>query len=239
MSRTSDRPPLPHPRGHGLCLRSWDPESGADAEAWLRGLLDPDFRRWNTPLKLVTDLDGVREALRGRAKEEAEGRSVSFRITDEETGATLGHIGVNEINRPLRLARVGYWVLPEARGRGVATRALLLAAEYAFTGLGLHRLELGHGMGHGASCRVAERCGFRAEGVLRGAMFEADRHDAFRDVHLHARLATDEPPRPPRAPESSQAPQSPKAPKAPQAPDPSKASQPPRAPESPAPPERT
>ncbi|MGP2442524.1 GNAT family N-acetyltransferase [Streptomyces sp. JW3] len=195
MSRTSDRPPLPAPRpaGHGLRLASWDPDSDADAETWLRGLLDPDFRRWNTPLTLVTDLAGVREALRGRARHEADGGSVSFRVTDEATGATLGHVGVNEINRPLRTARVGYWVLPEARGRGVATRALLLATEYAFTALRLHRMELGHGIGHGASCRVAERCGFRAEGVLRDAMFEAERHDAFRDVHLHARLATDAP----------------------------------------------
>ncbi|MEU4652612.1 GNAT family N-acetyltransferase [Streptomyces sp. NPDC023723] len=198
MSRTSDRLPLsvprPRPAGHGLRLGAWDPDSDADAETWLRGLLDPDFRRWNTPLNLVTDLDSVREALRGRARQEADGGSVSFRVTDEETGATLGHVGVNEINRPMRVARVGYWVLPEARGRGVATRALLLAAEYAYAELGLHRLELGHGVGHGASCRVAERCGFRAEGVLRDAMFEAERHDAFRDVHLHARLATDEPP---------------------------------------------
>ncbi len=166
---------------------------------WLRGFLDPDFQRWNTPLRPVNDLDDVREALRNRAREEAEGRSVSFRITDDATGTALGHVGLNEINRPLRLARVGYWVLPEARGRGVATRALLLAARHAFTALDLYRLELGHGIGHGASCRVAERCGFRLEGTLRGAMFEEGRRDTFRDAHLHARLADDEEPAPPGA----------------------------------------
>ena len=85
-------------------------------------------------------------------------------------------------------------MLPEARGRAVATRALVLAARWAFDGdggLGLHRLELGHAVGHDASCRIAERCGFPYEGTLRGAMFEAGRQDAFRDVHLHGRLATD------------------------------------------------
>ncbi|WP_395574057.1 GNAT family N-acetyltransferase [Streptomyces sp. BK79] len=190
-------PTLTEPRGHGLHLRSWDAGSDADAQTWLRGILDPDFQRWNTPLKLWSDLAGARESLRARAREAREGRSASFRITDGDSGTTLGHLGVNEISLPLKLARVGYWVLPEARGRGVATRALLLASRWAFTELGLHRLELGHADGHTASCRIAERCGYAYEGTLRGAMFEAGRHDGFRDAHLHARLATDpEPPAP-------------------------------------------
>ncbi|GAA3967164.1 GNAT family N-acetyltransferase [Streptomyces marokkonensis] len=182
------------PQGHGLRLRSWDAGCDADAQTWLRGHLDPEFQRWNTPLKLWTDLGGARKALRARALDAEEGRSASFRITDAESGTALGHIGVNEINRPLKLARVGYWVLPEARGRGVATRALLLASRWAFADLGLYRLELGHAVEHEASCRIAERCGYVHEGTLRGAMFEAGRHDAFRDAHLHARLATDEEP---------------------------------------------
>ena len=181
--------PFTELHGHGLRLCSWDPVS--DAETWLRGVTDPDFLRWNTPLTLVSDRDEAGEVLRERAREAADGTMAAFRVTDEASGATLGHIGVNAISHVFRTARVGYWVLPEARGQGVATRALALAAHWAFTDLGLYRLELGHALGHEASCRVAERCGFRAEGTLRGAMFEAGRQDAFRDVHLHARLASD------------------------------------------------
>ncbi|TPQ19130.1 GNAT family N-acetyltransferase [Streptomyces sporangiiformans] len=183
--------PLPELHGHGLRLRSWDAESDAHTEAWLRGLTDPEFQRWNTPLKLITDIDGARDSLRSRAERAADGSGASFRVTDESTGSTLGHIGVNEINAVTRCARIGYWVLPEARGRQVATRALALVAGWALSELGLHRLELGHAQGHEASCRIAERCGFLYEGTLRGAMFEAGRYDAFRDVHLHARIATD------------------------------------------------
>ncbi|MFD5075628.1 GNAT family N-acetyltransferase [Streptomyces sp. NPDC058371] len=182
---------FPEPQGHGLRLRPWNAESDADARAWLRGLSDPEFQRWNTPLKAVRDIDDARDSLRARAESAADGSGVSFRVTDAGTGATLGHIGVNEIDYVIRVARVGYWVLPEARGQQVATRALLLAARFAFSELGLHRLELGHALGHDVSCRVAERCGFLWEGTLRGAMFEAGRSDVFRDVHLHARLATD------------------------------------------------
>ncbi|MFD5448781.1 MULTISPECIES: GNAT family N-acetyltransferase [unclassified Streptomyces] len=194
MAHTRTRtlaPSVTEPRGHGLHLRAWDAGSEADVRTWLSGYQDPDFQRWNTPLRPMSDLRAARESLRARARDADEGRSASFRITDGADGTTLGHVGVNEINLPLKLARVGYWVLPGARGRGVATRALLLASRWAFAELGVHRLELGHAVGHDASCRVAERSGYRYEGTMRDALFEAGRHDAFRDAHLHARLATD------------------------------------------------
>ncbi|MFE6285767.1 GNAT family N-acetyltransferase [Streptomyces sp. NPDC057877] len=185
--------PHPDPHGQGLRLCRWDADSDADVADWLRGLADPEFRRWNTPFHPVTDLDAARASLRAKAEHAAEGTGVSFRITDAVTGTTLGHIGVNDINQAMRVARVGYWTLPEARGHRVATRALALTAHWALTDLGLHRLELGHALAHDASCRIAERCGFPYEGTLRGAMWEAENRDAFRDVHLHARLATDPP----------------------------------------------
>jgi RimJ/RimL family protein N-acetyltransferase len=52
----------------------------------------------------------------------------------------------------------------------------------------MHRVELGHAVANTASCRVAEKAGFRLEGTLR----EANRiAEGFADEHLHARLATD------------------------------------------------
>ncbi|TQJ74727.1 GNAT family N-acetyltransferase [Streptomyces sp. SLBN-31] len=183
--------PFPVLHGHGLRLRPWDARSETDVANWLRGLTDPDFRRWNTPLRPVTDLESAHESLSAKTLSAAEGTGVSYCVTDSASGTVLGHIGLNLINHALSNARVGYWVLPEARGRGVATRALAVASRWAFTELGLHRLELDHALGHEASCRIAERCGFRYEGTLRGAMFEAGRQDAFRDMHLHGRLATD------------------------------------------------
>ncbi|WP_405735525.1 GNAT family N-acetyltransferase [Streptomyces sp. NBC_00028] len=202
MAPTRERTPSPHlaPEvlGHGLRLSPWDPESDADAATWLRARADPEFRRWNTPLRPVTDLDAAHASLRAVAERMADGENVAFRVADAATGTTLGHLGVNAIDPVMRVARVGYWVLPEARGHRVAARALTLASRWAFTELRLHRLELGHALGHEASCRVAERCGYPYEGTLRGAMFQSGTLDAFRDVHLHARLATDPEPGDPR-----------------------------------------
>ncbi|MGQ4361843.1 GNAT family N-acetyltransferase [Streptomyces sp. SAS_272] len=190
-------PAAPVLDGHGLRLRVWDPESAADVDAWLRGLTDPDFLRWNTPLRTVSDAASARASLESKTADAAAGRAMTFCVTDAADGAVLGQVGVSAIERVPSFARVGYWVLPEARGRHVATRSLLLATRWAFAEIGLHRLELGHALGHDASCRIAERCGFRYEGTLRGAMWEAGRTDAFRDVHAHGRLTTDPEPESP------------------------------------------
>lgn len=73
--------------------------------------------------------------------------------------------------RPHRLEREGRGdrLLGLARGAGkaVATAALTLISEWAFQDLSFERLELFTDPNNGASRRLAERCGFSAEGLLR------------------------------------------------------------------------
>jgi GNAT superfamily N-acetyltransferase len=80
-----------------------------------------------------------------------------------------------------------YWLAGSARGRGLATRALAGAAAWAIAD-GLFRLELGHRVNNVASCAVATRAGFAAEGIERAKLRYGD--ERF-DVETHARLATD------------------------------------------------
>lgn len=66
-------------------------------------------------------------------------------------------------------AELGYWLLPAARGRGAATRALALASTWAFAKmLDVWRLELLIEPANLRSQQVAERAGYTREGVLRG-----------------------------------------------------------------------
>lgn len=64
-------------------------------------------------------------------------------------------------------ATVGYWLLPEARGKGLATRAVTLVSRWALRELGISRLGLLAEPANKHSQRVAERAGYRREGVLR------------------------------------------------------------------------
>ena len=71
-----------------------------------------------------------------------------------------------ELDRAPGFGEIGYWVAAGARGRGVATRATRLLAEWAREALGLTRIEVLPHKDNGPSRRVAEKAGFRDSGAL-------------------------------------------------------------------------
>ena len=62
----------------------------------------------------------------------------------------------------------------ENRGRGITTRAVRLVCRFALDELGLERLELTTDAENYASQRVAEKVGFRREGVLRSHLLHPE-----------------------------------------------------------------
>jgi RimJ/RimL family protein N-acetyltransferase len=92
----------------------------------------------------------------------------AYCITDAETGRVLGSIGLNPKPGGDGVVEVGYWMRADARGRGLMTRALRLAAGKALDD-GAARVQLRADPENVASCRVAEKAGFTREGVLRSA----------------------------------------------------------------------
>jgi RimJ/RimL family protein N-acetyltransferase len=87
-----------------------------------------------------------------------------------------------------RTAELGYVVARNARGRGVASAALGLLTEWAFADLAALRLELMISVENEASKRVAERCGYVREGVLRSMHFKQGLRE---DTEIWSRLPTD------------------------------------------------
>lgn len=105
-------------------------------------------------------------------------------------GDAVGNVGMSAVDPRHGNAWVFYWVAASARGRGLAARALSTLAAHALdpAGADLFRLELGHRVNNPASCAVATRAGFVAEGVERAKL--AYGRERF-DVETHARLRTD------------------------------------------------
>jgi RimJ/RimL family protein N-acetyltransferase len=163
----------------GIRLRPWRDD---DAAAYLRGLTDPAAARWNPSPAPATENDARRFLTRLRQRA-GQGSTVAWAI--EEDGAVAGSIGLRGVNLVDRWVNASYWVLPEARGRGVATRALTTATTYAFERLDLHRVQLQHALANTASCRVAERAGFALEATLRESCLLAE---GFVDEHQHVRI---------------------------------------------------
>jgi [ribosomal protein S5]-alanine N-acetyltransferase len=98
------------------------------------------------------------------------------------------------------VGEVGYWVKREARGRGLATRALRLLARWALEDQRLARVQLAAEPGNLASLRVAEKAGFTREGLLRRYLnIGGERRDGFMFSLLPEELEPLGPLGPPRA----------------------------------------
>lgn len=106
----------------------------------------------------------------------------------ESAGEICGVVGLDSIDRLQRASELGYWLREDCQGRGLMTRAARSLAEYAFETLHLHRLVIRARVDNRPSRAVAERLGFRLEGILRGAERRAG---GFVDVALYARLRSD------------------------------------------------
>ncbi|MFI6263495.1 GNAT family N-acetyltransferase [Micromonospora sp. NPDC051006] len=174
------RLPQPEIAADGLRLRPWQPD---DRPAVLAGYADPAIRRWHCRTMDDDEARGWIAAWPERWRRET---GAGWAMVDG--CEVLGQISLRRLELADGLAEVSYWVLPAARGRRSAPRALSALAGWCFTTLGLHRVELSHSTANPASCRVAQRAGFLAEGTMRGAALHAD---GWHDMHVHARLATD------------------------------------------------
>jgi RimJ/RimL family protein N-acetyltransferase len=148
-----------------VALRVWRPD---DVPALLALQSDPEIRRWSPTFRTPDAEDCLTRVERAQQSAE-QGRPCSFAVVDAgDPARVLGSIDWRN-DRPLEhfsVLDVGYGVVPDARGRGVATRALRLLAEWLLApdGGDVHRVQLDHAVENEGSCRVALRAGFAVEG---------------------------------------------------------------------------
>ncbi|MEV8533562.1 GNAT family N-acetyltransferase [Streptomyces sp. NPDC051211] len=101
-------------------------------------------------------------------------------------GPLVAAVGV--ILRGPHAHEIGYWTAAGHRGRGYMTEAVHAVARWAFTEAGCVRLIWRAGIGNTASRAVAEKAGFRIEGVQRAGM---EHRDTLRDCWVGALLPSD------------------------------------------------
>ncbi len=89
-------------------------------------------------------------------------------------GELVGALGFHYWNWAGRKTEIGYWLAEPFQGHGIMTRACRALVTYAFTNLGLDRVEIRTAAGNARSRGIAERIGFVQEGVLREAEYSAD-----------------------------------------------------------------
>lgn len=174
-------------RGHEYVRPAWLViELEAFSEKHVPGveamLGDPDVLRFTRiPEPVPEDFASAWVARYAEARRQ--GTREAFAVV--EAGEFLGLALAPTIDRETQTAELGYMVAPAARGRRVATESLRQLTEWAL-GEGMLRLELLISVDNAASKKVAERCGYVREGVLRNTYVKPGRRE---DTEIWSRVA--------------------------------------------------
>lgn len=163
-----------------LVLRPWTTD---DVPALMAAYADPTVQRW-----MGFRMDAEDEA-RDMVKRWTEGwgaESSAHWAVVLAGGEVVGRMSLRDMNLRWGRAECAYFTMPAARGAGVASRALTGLSSWAFGRAGFHRLWLRHSTANPASCRVAAKAGFAAEGTERGSEIHPD---GWHDMHVHARVS--------------------------------------------------
>ncbi|MGO9872277.1 MAG: GNAT family N-acetyltransferase [Acidimicrobiia bacterium] len=171
-----------------VTLRPW---SRDDAAFMAEVSADPAIRRYNgvldrlgrpSPPLSITDAEAFIDewALNWRtfAATETPSSGVVFAIMDIRSNDLVGCCGVDDWSKA-DVAQFGYWIAASARGRGYATRAVILFTRWLFE-VGAARVFLTIVADNEASVAVARRAGFVHEGTMRShAVWQGRRSDVM------------------------------------------------------------
>ncbi|MFH8349704.1 GNAT family N-acetyltransferase [Streptomyces sp. NPDC018045] len=109
--------------------------------------------------------DTGEEAFRAYVAKFDQAAHEGFVVCLRDSGAIVGGVNINHIVRGgIQSGSLGYVAYASTTGHGYMTEGVRLVVEYAFTELGLHRLEANIQPGNASSVRLVERLGFRLEG---------------------------------------------------------------------------
>lgn len=170
-----------------VTLRTWLSDDAwfmADASA------DPAIRRYNgvldrqgypAPPLSITEAEAVIDTFASCWRAFAAmgtPSGVAFAITGARSGELVGCCGVDDWSQA-DVAQIGYWIAASARGRGYATRAVVLLTRWLFE-RGSARVFLTVTAGNDLSVAVARRAGFVYEGTMRShAVWQGRRCDVL------------------------------------------------------------
>lgn len=174
-------PPLPlyGPSVHLRHPTAADRDRFAEAVERSRTLLRP----WVDTIR--TDPDSL-EAWFATADRPTSQRLLVVRTAD---GVLAGAYNLSQIfHGPFRGAYLGYYAFEPVAGTGAMTEGMGLLQRFAFTSLGLHRLQANVQPGNERSIRLLERTGWTREGFARRYLWvDGD----WRDHVMFAVLAED------------------------------------------------
>lgn len=176
---------MPRLVGSRVMLREYQSEDFASIRAWVN---DAQVTRYLSTRFWAPQTTVDTQEFLSRMMQSSH-NAFNYVIADAKDGRYIGQLDMFRVDWRLRQGEIGMVIAgQEDRGRGLGTEALELLAEFAFTALGLERIELEVHMDNAAALRCYQKAGFTLEGVKRHAYYN-DGH--FTDLGMMSILRED------------------------------------------------
>jgi RimJ/RimL family protein N-acetyltransferase len=140
-----------------------------DVPAITAGYNDPDVIQWFGVPETWTETKALDYVDRRVPLWWTSGVEAVFAIADD-LDSYAGSVDLSLRRDDPAVGEVGYFVLPNHRGRGYAAAAARSISRWGFEALGLARIQIRWEAGNDASGRVAAKAGFSTEGLMRQAL---------------------------------------------------------------------
>ena len=171
-----------------LVLRSPAPGDGAMLHEAIAESL-PELRRYLASLPWVAGEQTVESAevyCRTAHANFLARKDMPFLAIEKATGRLVGATGLHRTVWATPRTEIGYWGRVSRARQGFVSEAVAALAQYAFGHLAAVRVEIVTDEENLPARRVAERCGFALEGILRNERRAPD--GSLRNMCIYARV---------------------------------------------------
>lgn len=112
--------------------------------------------------------------------------ALAYKIIDENSGKSIGHISLGGISRKNRSARISRVLVgdPILRGKGICQAVTNAILKIGFEEMQLHRISLGVYDFNKSAIRCYEKCGFKVEGISRDILLHKGKYWSLVEMSL-------------------------------------------------------
>lgn len=175
-----------------LALRPADLDDAEDYARLVSENID-HVSKWIPVQKPSSTIDERRSAMATELESVSSGYRRWWLI--ESHGELAGTIDLHRIHNSTGRAMVGFWLAEGFTGQGIMTRSLRAIIDWAFSELGLIRIEIESSVENRAGCAVSERLGIRRESIRRQSNVI---NGVTHDMASYVAFADNWPPKPPK-----------------------------------------
>ncbi len=117
-------------------------------------------------VKYTANLESTRDYLAKIVEQQRDRTHYSFVVVDDLTSTIIGSAQVKNIDWSIPKAEIGYYVDRAYEGRGIVSRATGMVIDFSLNELKMSKLLIRAHQANIASRKVAEKNGFRLEGII-------------------------------------------------------------------------